>query len=213
VRQFLIDQKHVPDARITGARGSGTSFSTGDRHDNSPNWRGVEVIVTASPVPHRHPPPPPPPPHPVGEQPWHPPLQQIRFTLRFNHAIIGAWISEGWNGSTGSMVTTASAPGRVTPSWVAFRTSCRGSGFSDSETAKLYDFYSRWMAPADESGIAAHVNALMDEERRYQRLLDRHEYSRNTPWTPSAFLPSGRPDPGSNVLESSQQLGGRTQSR
>lgn len=54
VRQFLIDQKHVPDARITGARGSGTSFSTGDRHDNSPNWRGVEVIVTASPVPHRH---------------------------------------------------------------------------------------------------------------------------------------------------------------
>lgn len=111
------------------------------------------------------------------------------------------------------MVNTASAPGRVTPSWVAFRTSCMGSGFSETETTKLYDFYSREMAPADESRITAHINDLMVEERRYQRLLNRHEYSRNTPWTPSAFLSSGRPDPGSNVLESSRQLGGRTQAR
>ncbi|MBI4581644.1 MAG: SH3 domain-containing protein [Planctomycetes bacterium] len=46
VREFLINRAGVSGSRITGSGGIGESWSRGSEHDNSAEWRAVEVIVT-----------------------------------------------------------------------------------------------------------------------------------------------------------------------
>jgi hypothetical protein len=200
VQRFFLGEQVAP-RQITGVTGIGSRWSTGGRLDNSENWRGVEVIITSCPVPEE-----------VRNQPEPAPLPDLRpsyewydFYIRFDTAIINAWVNSGMVGAAGGgMPTLPDSTGseiasRVCPDYTWFLISAGAQRFdSPTQRDQLYDFYCRHMAPLYDPDVARHVEDLKTERNRFRGIVERREYGPGSDpgWVPEPFRRAVERTPG-----------------